>query len=925
MAENSSWSFDEADLSACFDDTMNGIGVGVNSMFNMRDALSALPLCKEESKISDDSKYGNQSKFTMFTSNSAQTVADIFASISDADTSPQLFGNILVAPTSSVTRLGEASLTYLNQGQTYELKLNLKTPEITFIKTYIRVTFHDKQMELKEREYWNGWRQIHQGENLLDIDYGKSSDYEELDMEKLSSDVILCIWKYPTCNIGLRFNCVSTEFTAKKHGGEKGIPFRFQVDHFDYDTNQHLESFGCQIKVFKMKGADRKHRTDRERIGRKSNDDQTIYKPSVPVTKLSFLPTKQVKLYHPNHYPCRSISDKELHCNSSSLTDKLTDKVLNSSLTTLTTTSNCSAKLFKADINDLVIENSMSKKLFIKDSFSLKDVDNATDNFATLPDSIETPTSNIQTFSEFVTPTYPYQQATAYSTLRNLSPGMSPSPSSNRQSTGPIQPCLQRRRRPRVSDCCVGACSSCGRSCRSASRWVRSNKNRIMSANWDNTVNRVKQATLISERRRAVHGCEASGHLPETQKSKVIHVKIPFHSTNSKVAVNTSKVVCNLSTSGESSSLGNEEFSKWTFVDKFDDKSSSPSIIVSDYPINSIQRDRDPLLGMSSATPASCDTTTGYCSNEIHASSDETSLTDRVLDEIRYCPEDNDNDSPVVNDNAVDADNDDSADAEAASTTGAGGTNAAAVALASGDNESLRYAKLCLNKSNSLLDHADTSHRGSTIISLTSSSHHHNHQQRQEGEEEEEVRKTSTAGMLNESSSSGLCSTDNTISCRSSSSNTNNSNSYTLSVVHCDMTALQITDWLCQSNFENLVETFKNFTGRDMLRLAKEDLLSICGSLEGLRLYNSLYNKPAVPRCTLYMCLKGEIIYHAVMLYEMTMHELHSRLASILSCRQDHIKIICLIAENDIPVLLTDEIISVLIVPAYAKSAVISC
>ncbi|VDQ02458.1 unnamed protein product [Trichobilharzia regenti] len=129
-----------------------------------------------------------------------------------------------------------------------------------------------------------------------------------------------------------------------------------KVDHFDYDTNQHLESFGCQIKVFKMKGADRKHRTDRERIGRKSNDDQTIYKPSVPVTKLSFLPTKQVKLYHPNHYPCRSISDKELHCNSSSLTDKLTDKVLNSSLTTLTTTSNCSAKLFKADINDLVIE-----------------------------------------------------------------------------------------------------------------------------------------------------------------------------------------------------------------------------------------------------------------------------------------------------------------------------------------------------------------------------------------------------------------------------------------------------------------------------------------------------------------------------------------------------------------------------------------
>lgn len=47
-----------------------------------------------------------------------------------------------------------------------------------------------------------------------------------------------------------------------------------QVEHFEYDTNQHLGSFACQIKVFKMKGADRKHKTDRERIERKSGDGQ---------------------------------------------------------------------------------------------------------------------------------------------------------------------------------------------------------------------------------------------------------------------------------------------------------------------------------------------------------------------------------------------------------------------------------------------------------------------------------------------------------------------------------------------------------------------------------------------------------------------------------------------------------------------------
>lgn len=63
-------------------------------------------------------------------------------------------------------------------------------------------------------------------------DYKRSNDYEELDNENTPSDDILCIWKYPKCTIGLRFNCVSTEFTAKKHGGEKGIPFRFRVSWF---------------------------------------------------------------------------------------------------------------------------------------------------------------------------------------------------------------------------------------------------------------------------------------------------------------------------------------------------------------------------------------------------------------------------------------------------------------------------------------------------------------------------------------------------------------------------------------------------------------------------------------------------------------------------------------------------------------------
>lgn len=42
----------------------------------------------------------------------------------------------------------------------------------------------------------------------------------------------------------------------RKHGGEKGVPFRIQIDTFKEneagDYAEHLHSASCQIKVFKV-------------------------------------------------------------------------------------------------------------------------------------------------------------------------------------------------------------------------------------------------------------------------------------------------------------------------------------------------------------------------------------------------------------------------------------------------------------------------------------------------------------------------------------------------------------------------------------------------------------------------------------------------------------------------------------------------
>lgn len=51
-------------------------------------------------------------------------------------------------------------------------------------------------------------------------------------------------------------HCISTEFTPRKHGGEKGVPFRIQIDTFKQNESgeyvEHLHSASCQIKVFKV-------------------------------------------------------------------------------------------------------------------------------------------------------------------------------------------------------------------------------------------------------------------------------------------------------------------------------------------------------------------------------------------------------------------------------------------------------------------------------------------------------------------------------------------------------------------------------------------------------------------------------------------------------------------------------------------------
>ncbi|XP_016971478.1 upstream-binding protein 1 isoform X2 [Drosophila rhopaloa] len=248
------------------------------------------------------------------------------------------FQYILAAATSIATKNNEETLTYLNQGQSYEIKLkkigDLSLYRDKILKSVIKICFHERRLQFMEREQMQQWQQSRPGERIIEVDvplsYGLCHVSQPLSSGSLNTVEIF--WD-PLKEVGvyIKVNCISTEFTPKKHGGEKGVPFRLQIETYIENTNstnssgssgsnssgsasgnsngsgnsgstapaspertpnggggnngkQAVHAAACQIKVFKLKGADRKHKQDREKIQKRPQSEQDKFQPSYECT-----------------------------------------------------------------------------------------------------------------------------------------------------------------------------------------------------------------------------------------------------------------------------------------------------------------------------------------------------------------------------------------------------------------------------------------------------------------------------------------------------------------------------------------------------------------------------------------------------------------------------------------------------------------
>ncbi|XP_018313086.1 transcription factor CP2-like protein 1 isoform X2 [Mycetomoellerius zeteki] len=217
------------------------------------------------------------------------------------------FQYVLAAATSIATKVNEETLTYLNQGQSYEIKLkklgDLSAYRGKILKSTIRICFHERRLQYTEREQMLAWQRARPGERLLEVDVPLSYGMVDVCQPSLSNNSVEFMWD-PTKEVGvyIKVNCISTEFTPKKHGGEKGVPFRIQVET-RLPGGPRLHAASCQVKVFKLKGADRKHKQDRDKILRRPPHEQDKYQPSYDCTVLSDIPLESLS---PSNLPAQN-------------------------------------------------------------------------------------------------------------------------------------------------------------------------------------------------------------------------------------------------------------------------------------------------------------------------------------------------------------------------------------------------------------------------------------------------------------------------------------------------------------------------------------------------------------------------------------------------------------------------------------------
>ncbi|KAM3724490.1 Upstream-binding protein [Dirofilaria immitis] len=194
---------------------------------------------------------------------------------------------ILMAPTSAAIPLHEQPVTFLNQNRSYEIKCRkcafepCSSGQNSCYKTVITICFDSKKLRYQMNDLMKIWKAKNPGKRFFTLDMPRCSNVSHVKYALRSAEFV---WdgSLPNAALFIKFFVLSSDFVDSC--GEKGEPFRLVFQTYCWKSSELLQQNSSLIQIFKLRGAERKRRTERMKATMYANQEQ--YQPSYDYTFL---------------------------------------------------------------------------------------------------------------------------------------------------------------------------------------------------------------------------------------------------------------------------------------------------------------------------------------------------------------------------------------------------------------------------------------------------------------------------------------------------------------------------------------------------------------------------------------------------------------------------------------------------------------
>ena len=108
--------------------------------------------------------------------------------------------------------------------------------------------FVEKRLQYREADEMSNWCRLHSKDRILDVDFALSYGVFDVQINSTKTNCLEFVWNpNREASIFVKLNCISTEFTSKRHGGERGSPLRLIIETYSATNSSRLDGAQCLV------------------------------------------------------------------------------------------------------------------------------------------------------------------------------------------------------------------------------------------------------------------------------------------------------------------------------------------------------------------------------------------------------------------------------------------------------------------------------------------------------------------------------------------------------------------------------------------------------------------------------------------------------------------------------------------------------